>query len=112
MVRTGSDRVRPRPAWRALWRCKTRKNFNADQGKCTQNTQMVRYGSQTVHHAFDLQARLAEIKQHAELPASRFEMIGALHQMRVIKCLDCLQLNRKHVLDSRSAKYSPTTTSL
>ena len=43
---------------------------------------MVQRGSQAVDHAFDLQARFGEIKQQAELPAGRFQMIGALHPNR------------------------------
>jgi hypothetical protein len=38
-----------------------------------------RHGSQTVDHAFDLHARIAEIEQQAELQAGRFEIIDALH---------------------------------
>jgi hypothetical protein len=73
-----------------------------------------------VGHAFDLQARLAEIQQQAELQVGRFEIIGAVHpppgssappgqarwqalvgHVRVVQCLDDLQLNRKYVLDQQ-----------
>jgi hypothetical protein len=56
-----------------------KKEFGADDSRCTQNTQMVRRGSPDVGHAFDLQARLAGIKWQAVLPVGRFEIIGALH---------------------------------
>jgi hypothetical protein len=73
---------------------------------------MVRRGSQDVDHTFDLQTRLAEIEQQAEPKASRLEIVGALHPMCVVQCLDGLRLDQKHVLDQKSAKYSPTTASL
>jgi hypothetical protein len=52
-------------------------------------------------HAFDLQARLAEIKQQAKLQACHFEIIGALHPVRVVQCFDGLQLDQKHVIDQQ-----------
>ena len=60
VTRRDCDHVRSRPALRALPRDK--KGLNADESRCTLNTQMVRRGSQAVDHAFDLQTRLAEIK--------------------------------------------------
>jgi hypothetical protein len=39
-----------------------KKGVNADEGRCTLNTQMVRCGSQAVDHTFDFQTRLAEVK--------------------------------------------------
>jgi hypothetical protein len=55
------------------------KDFNADEGRCTQNTQMFQYGSQAVEDAFYLQAGLAKIEQQAELQAGCLEIIGALN---------------------------------
>jgi len=46
-----------------------KQEFNADEGRCTQNTQMARRGLQEVGHTLDFQARFVEIKQRAELPA-------------------------------------------
>jgi hypothetical protein len=57
-----------------------------------------------VHHAFDLQARLAEIQQEAELQAGGFETIRALHAMRVVERFDSLQLNQQCVLDQQVCK--------
>ena len=58
---------------------------------------MVRRGSEAVDHAFDLQARIAEIKQQAEPQAARFEIIGALHPVRVLQRFDGLQLDQEYV---------------
>ena len=61
-------------------------------------------------NAFDLRARLAEVKQQAELHTGRFQMIGALHppsrssargHVRVVQCFDGLQLDQKHVVDQQ-----------
>jgi hypothetical protein len=41
------------------------KNFNADDRRCTQNTQMISCCSTASGHAFDFQAWLAEIQQQA-----------------------------------------------
>ena len=41
-------------------------------------------------HTFDLQARLAKMKQQAELQTGRLQIIGALHSMRVVECFDGL----------------------
>jgi hypothetical protein len=46
-------------------------------------------------HAFDLQAWLAKIKQQAKLRTGRFQIIGALHSMRVVECFDSLQFDRR-----------------
>lgn len=43
---------------------------------------------QAMDHAFDYQARLAEIKQLTEPQAGRFEIVGALHPVRVVQCFD------------------------
>ena len=60
--------------------------------------------------AFDLQARLAEVKQQAQLQTGRLQIIGALHStpgssvrghVRVVKCSDGLQLDQKHVVDQQ-----------
>jgi hypothetical protein len=51
--------------------------------------------------AFDLQARLAEVKQQAESQTGRFQIIGALHPMRVVQCFDGIQLDQKHVVDQQ-----------
>jgi hypothetical protein len=66
-------------------------------------------------YAFDLQMRLAAIKQQAEPLAGRLEIIGALHPMQVIQWFDWfdgLELDQKYVIDQRSTKYSPTKSSL
>ena len=63
-------------------------------------------------HTFDLQARLAKIKQQAELQTGRSQIIGALHSMRVVQCFDGLQLDQEHVVDQQMTKYSPTKMSL
>jgi hypothetical protein len=42
-------------------------------------------------YAFDLQERLADVKQQAESQTGRFQIIGALHSTRVVKCFDGLQ---------------------
>ena len=61
-------------------------------------------------HAFDLQARLAEVKQQAESQTGRFRIIGALRStpgssarghVRVVQCLDGLQLDQRHVVDQQ-----------
>jgi hypothetical protein len=55
------------------------KNFNADDRRCTRNTQMVSYCSSASDHAFDFQAWFAEIEQRAGRQAGRFQINGALH---------------------------------
>jgi hypothetical protein len=78
------------------------KIFSADAGRrCTPNTQIAQCGSKAMDHAFDLQARLAEIKQQAKLQAGRFEITGALHPMRVVQCFDGLPFDQKHVIDQQ-----------
>ena len=62
--------------------------------------------------AFDLQTRLAKIKEQAEPEAGRFEIIDALHPMRVVQRLDGLQLDQQQVLDQQVWEVLPTTTSL
>ena len=61
-------------------------------------------------HAFDLQARLAEVKQQAESQTGRFQIIGALHStpgssarghVRVVQRFDGLQFDQKHVVDQQ-----------
>jgi hypothetical protein len=39
-------------------------------------------------HAFDLQTRLAEIKQQAKLQAGHLAIIGALHQLLFDHCFE------------------------
>ena len=52
-------------------------------------------------HAFDLRVRLAKIKQQAQLQTGRFQIVGALHSMRVVQCFDGLQLDQTHVVDQQ-----------
>jgi hypothetical protein len=58
--------------------------------------------------AFDIQARLAEFKQQAELQTGRFQTNGALQpspgssargHVCVVQCFDSLQLDQKHAVD-------------
>ena len=100
-----------------------KKNLSADaERRCTQSTQMARRGSQAMGHAFDLQARLAEIKPQAMSQTDRFQIIGALHsppgssapgRVRVVQCFDGLQLGhslpprRRGSLIGRSTKSRP-----
>ena len=53
-----------------------------------------RCGSLVVDHTFDLQTLLAKIKPQAEPETGRFEIIGALHPMRVVQSFYGLQLNQ------------------
>jgi hypothetical protein len=83
----GSADYGPGPDFASLVTLQDKKGFNADKSRCTQNTQIVQYDSKTVDHALDLQARLTEIKQQAEPQAGRFEIIGALHPVRIVPVL-------------------------
>jgi hypothetical protein len=49
---------------------------------------MGRNGSQAVHHALDLQTRVAEVDQSAELQACCLEIVDALQAMRLVQCVD------------------------
>ena len=40
------------------------KEFNADEEGCTQNTQMLQWGSKVARHAFDFWARLVDIERY------------------------------------------------
>ena len=87
----GRDRVLPRSAVAARGTVGQERISNANAGRrCTQNTQMVLRGSQAIGHAFDPEARSAEIKQEAEPRAGRFAVIGALHPVEVVQRLDGL----------------------
>ena len=77
-----------------------KKGLNADEERCTQNTQMVQCGLQAVDHAFYLQARLAKIEQQAELQAGCLEIIGALHPVHVV--FDRLQCGLGQVAVARA----------
>jgi hypothetical protein len=52
-------------------------------------------------HAFDLPARLAKVQQQANSQIGRFQIIGALHSMRVGQRFDRLQLDQKRVVDQQ-----------
>jgi len=62
---------------------------------------MERNRSQAVRHALDLQARLAEIEQQAEMQAGCFEVIDTLGAVRLVQCFHGLQLDQKRIVDQQ-----------
>ena len=96
-----------------------KEESNANEGRrCTQNTQMGPCGSKAMRHALDLQRLPAEIERQTEPQAgrfgvpvalgyqslwgtSRFDVIEALHLVRVVQCFGGLQINQEHILDQQ-----------
>src|SRR5208337_1536992 len=71
--------------------------ISADARGCTQ---MERNASRAVCYTLDLQAWLAEVEQ-AEPQAGCFEIVDALGAMRLVRCLDGLQLDQERRLDQQ-----------
>jgi hypothetical protein len=103
-------RIRSRHTCRYGGTARQESIFNADDRRCTQNTLMVSWGSQARDHAFDFQARLADIEQQAQRQAGRFQTIDALHPMRVTQLFDRLQLDQRHAFDQQVRAVVATTT--
>ena len=59
---------------------------------------------QAIGHAFDFQARFAEVEQQAETQTGGLEIIDALGTMRLVQRFDGLQLDEKQILDHQVRK--------
>ena len=54
-----------------------------------------------MNHALGVQTWVAEVKQQAEMQASRLEIVDALQTMRIVQCFDHLQLDQNRILDQQ-----------
>ena len=59
-----------------------------------------------MNHALGVQAWVAEVKQQAEMQASRLEIVDALQTMRIVQCFDHLQLDQNRILDQQMTSDS------
>ena len=67
-------------------------------------TQMNRADSKFVGNALDLQARLREVQQQAQMQAGRFQVVYALRGARGVQRLAGFQFDDDRSLDDQSAK--------
>jgi hypothetical protein len=85
-----------------------KQEFSADEGRCTQNTQMVRRGLPEMGHTLDFQARFVEIKQRAELPACCYlRVLRASSSVSALKFFLCDTAGEWFRNQTRSERSEP-----
>ena len=97
IVAGGCCRSRRRQPLTADCDRRTEGRFIANAGRYTQNTRIIRCGSQAVDHTLDLQPWSAEVQQETKLQARCLEVVNTLEAMDLVQTFGGFQFDQQHI---------------